>query len=96
MGRRAARVSYEQGYTLSETQPLDFVLDDFRRTSQAVYRLVAGLRNEDLTQPRPLLTTGDSLASLVLDLAYEPPRAPAGGAGVALKNEQADYHRRVS
>lgn len=67
-----ARIN-EQVYALSETQPLDVVLDDFRRTSQTVYRLVAGLRDEELSPPRPLLTTGEPLASLVLDLAYEHP-----------------------
>jgi len=67
-----ARIN-EQVYALSETQPLDVVLDDFRRTSQAVHRLGAGLRDDDLAPPRPLLTTGDSLASLILDLAYEHP-----------------------
>ncbi len=65
-----ARIN-EQVAALSQAQPADVVLADFRQTSQAVYALVAGLRDAELAAP--LRTTGEPLLSLILDLAYEHP-----------------------
>jgi len=67
-----ARIN-EQVAALSQAQPAAVVLADFRQTSQAVFGLVAGLRDADLAAP--LRTTGEPLLNLVLDLAYDHPHA---------------------
>jgi hypothetical protein len=63
----------EQTYSLSLKQPLDVVLADFRRTSRDVLEMVRGLNDSELTRLRRLLTTGESLTSLILNLAYDHP-----------------------
>jgi hypothetical protein len=63
----------EQTYSLSLKQPLDVVLSHFRQTSREVSDLVRGLNDTDLARMRRLLTTGESLASLILNLAYDHP-----------------------
>lgn len=67
-----ARIN-EQVTGLSRAQPVALVLADFRQTSQDVFALVAGLRDDELAAP--LRTTGEPLLNLVLDLAYEHPHA---------------------
>lgn len=67
-----ARIN-EQVAGLSRAQPVAVVLADFRQTSQALFTLVAGLRDDELAAR--LRTTGEPLLSLVLDLAYEHPHA---------------------
>jgi hypothetical protein len=63
----------EQSYSLSQKQPLDVVLSDFRQTSHEVFEMVRGLNDAELERMRRLLTTGESLASLILNLAYDHP-----------------------